>query len=303
MAIWDERLPAAFDYHVYVHHPFNLDVQTFDVQKARQHYETFGETEGRVCSLVCDRQSFVRLVPLDLPTLEIGPFFSPAFKRPEANVSYLDCLSTEELIKRAESIEGAIIDGIPRIDYVWSGQKYADLIDRKFAAVYSSHNIEHQHCLVTHLLDIESVLEEDGAAFLVVPDKRYCFDHFFPETTITDIVEASVEKRKNHRVKDVLDHHFYTAHNDAVRHWCGDHGINRSLSPLDEMTGTSFLTELERLRLSEEYIDVHAWKFTPKAFNTVLDNLFHLHMIKLRVARIYPTVKNSNEFYAVLIKG
>jgi predicted SAM-dependent methyltransferase len=301
--MWDKRLPSIFDYNRYVSHPFNIDLKSFDFQNAWQHYENFGQAEGRICSSITDRRSFIELIPLNLPILEIGPFFSPAFKRPEANVSYLDCYSCEEMIKRAESMKDASIESIPEIDYVWSGQAYSELIDRKFSVVYSSHNIEHQHCLVTHLHSIESILEEDGAVFLVVPDKRYCFDHFFPETTLTDVVEAWVSKRKKHQIKDILDHHFYTAHNDAVRHWRGDHGANQNMSLLDDARSNLFLTELEMLSSTQEHIDVHAWKFTPKAFKIVFDNLFKLKMIRLRVERIYPTVKNSNEFYVVLVKG
>lgn len=294
------QIPLEFDYRIYVNHPENFDLAKFDEAKALAHYKRFGQAEGRICSKVKCRTDFIDLIPLDLPILEIGPFFSPAFKRPKANVFYLDCLPKEEMIKRAEAIKEAVVDNIPNIDYVWSGQSYSELIDRKFAAVYSSHNIEHQPCLVTHLRDLESILEEGGAVFFVVPDKRYCFDHFFPETTIADIAEAWACEKKIHRMKDVLEHRFFSAHNEPVRHWAGDHGVNRSAFPLDGAQATSFLKELERLKLSDKYTDVHAWKFTPSAFKTVLDNLFNLKLTKLRVARIYPTVKNSNEFYAVL---
>ena len=108
---------------------------------------------------------------------------------------------------------------------------------------------------------------------------------------------------KKHRLKDVLDHHFFTAHNDTVRHWRGDHGINLNVSPLDETRIALFLAELEMLRRSEEYPDVHAWKFTPKSFKIMFDNLFNLKLTKLRLVRMYPTVKNSNKFYVVLIQG
>ena len=259
--------------------------------------------EGRICSEVKGRKNFIGLIPVEQPILEIGPFFSPAFRRPKANVHYIDCLSTEALKKRAEKLKGAAIDNIPEIDYVWSGQRYAELIGRKFSAIYSSHNIEHQPCLVAHLHDLESVLEKEGAVFLAVPDKRYCFDHFFSETNLADVVEAWAEGKKRHRLKDILEHRFFAAHNEPARHWRGDHGVNRGLSPLDDKRKVSFATELERLRSSGEYTDVHAWKFIPATFRALFDNLYSLKLTRLRIARLYPTVKNSNEFYAVLAFG
>lgn len=302
-ADWESRLPPEFDHEVYVSHAGSSDVAGFDEARARLHYKNHGMDEGRICSEVKSRKDFTGLVPAGLALLEIGPFFSPAFRRPKANVYYIDCLSTESMKKRAEKLKGATIDNIPEIDYVWSGQRYADLIGRKFSAVYSSHNIEHQPCLVAHLNDLESVLEKEGAVFLAIPDKRYCFDHFFPETNLADVVEAWAEGKKRHSLKDILEHRFFAAHNEPVRHWRGDHGVNQGLLPLDERRNAMFIAELERQRSSKEYTDVHAWKFTPEAFRMLLDNLYAMKLTRLRIARVYPTVRNSNEFYAVLVFG
>lgn len=300
---WTNRLPLEFDHAVYVNHLGNRDLASFDEARARHHYKNNGVAEGRICSNVKCRRDFIGLVPAGSSILEIGPFFSPGFTRPEANVFYLDVLSTEAMKKRAETINGARPDSIPDIDYVWQGERYTDCINRKFSVIYSSHNIEHQPCLVTYLHNLESVLEEDGAVFLVIPDKRYCFDHFFPETSLADVIQAWVEKRKKHSLKDVLEHRFFAAHNAPVRHWQGDHGVNRAILPLQAEQSTSFLVELERMRLSDDYTDVHAWKFTPSTFHVVLENLLRLKLVNLKVMRLYQTVRNSNEFYAVLVRG
>lgn len=298
---WDQRLPPEFDPVVY--QARSRDIARFDGAGARLHYQNHGMAEGRICSKVGCRRDFIGLVPPGLAILEIGPFFSPAFRRPGANVHYLDCISTESMKERAMALKNADIGNIPEIDYVWSGQRYADLIGRKFPAIYSSHNIEHQPCLVTHLHDLESVLEEDGAVFLAVPDKRYCFDHFFPETNLADVVEAWAEGRKRHRLKDILEHRFFSAHNEPARHWRGEHGVNQGSLPLDERRNAMFMAEIERLRSSDEYTDVHAWKFTPAAFRTLFGNLYSMKLTRLRIARLYPTVRNSNEFYAALVLG
>lgn len=300
LTTWEKRLPPEFEFDVYVADAGNRDVASFGEYRARRHYGSFGRAEGRVCSRVKSRADFVALVPADLAILEVGPFFSPAFRRPRVNVRYLDCLSTESLLERAGTVKGAVFENVPEIDYVWAGERYRDIVDRTFSVVYSSHNIEHQTCLIRHLQDLESVLADDGAAFFVIPDKRFCFDHFFAETNLADVFDAWVGQRHRHSVRDILEHRFFCTHNDAVRHWRGDHGDWAALAPLEGDREVAFRAEVERLRTSGEYADVHAWKFTPESFAVLLDNLFRLQMTRFRVARIYPTVKNSQEFYAVL---
>jgi hypothetical protein len=298
---WISSLPLGFSPDIYVSHPLNQDISSFSAEEARLHYDKFGEPEGRICSAIKCRNDFITLVPPKLPILEIGPFFSPAFRKPESNVSYIDCSSTETLKIRAKALPEVNLESIPEIDYVWSGQPYSDLIENKFSIIFSAHNIEHQPCLLTHLNDMESVLETHGAVFLAIPDKRYCFDHFFAETNITDVIDAWEHNRKRHRLKDILDHRFFIAHNDPQRHWKGDNGVNLGLQPLDHDRVEVFLNVLKQFGKNDEYVDVHAWKFTPRSFNILFQNLFQLKLTRFRIARQYPTLMNSNEFYVVLV--
>lgn len=50
------------------------------------------------------------------------------------------------------------------------------------------------------------------------------------------------------------------------------------------------------------YIDVHSWIFTPASFREVMSQLFDRGSIKMPVVRIYPTIWNSMELYAVFAK-
>lgn len=303
MSDLNNTLPPEFDYKIYVNSPENSDISCFDEKTAVSHYSSFGQAEGRVCNQIKSRMDFVKFIPVRQPLLEIGPFFSPSFVKAEANVYYLDCLSREEMGLRAKHVNDAAIESIPEIDYVWSGQSYAELIKRKFSNVYSAHNIEHQPCLITHIKNIESVLNVDGLVFFTVPDKRYCFDHFLAETTLADVVDAWKMGVRRHRLKDVLEHQFFPAHNDPVRHWKGDHGHNRPGSPLEGGLQHQFLEQVNKYYNETEYIDVHAWKFSPPSFRTLFNDLYDLNIIDLQILRLYPTIKNSNEFYVVLNRG
>ena len=97
-------------------------------------------------------------VPSDRSLLEIGPFCTPAFRAPVHRVAYMDAFTTEQLREQARGMAWADPALVPEIDFVWNGEKYRELIGREFDFVFSSHNIEHQPCLVTHLAEVASVM-------------------------------------------------------------------------------------------------------------------------------------------------
>ena len=90
-------------------------------------------------------------------------------------------------------------------------------------AVFSSHCIEHQPDLVRHLQEVANLLEPDGAYFLLIPNKLYCFDHFIAETSVADVMLAHHLGHRVHTLASVIEHRALTTHNDPSRHWLGDH--------------------------------------------------------------------------------
>ena len=51
------------------------------------------------------------------------------------------------------------------------------------------------------------------------------------------------------------------------------------------------------------YVDVHAWKFTPRSFATLTGLLHQIGLTRLRPTVVYNTVRSRNEFCAILTKG
>ena len=167
--------------------------------------------------------------------------------------------------------------------------------------VFSSHNIEHQPCLITHLQELASLLRPGGQVVLFVPDRRYCFDHFLPETTLLDILAAWVEPRgRRHQVRDVVKHWLFVAHNDAGRHWRGDHGDDPHRAMTTPAGGDHAQALKDFHAQAPAYLDVHAWQFTPDSFRGLVAQLNAMRLSPLTAARVYPTVTGSQEFYAVL---
>lgn len=242
------------------------------------------------------RRSFLKSIPETGTKLEIGPFANPKLKG--VDVSYFDIMDRESLVERAQSL-GLDPSHCPEIDYV---SPTADLtqIDRAFDVIFSSHCIEHQPDFVRHLAQVESLLAPGGSYYLIVPDKRYCFDHYIGESKLPDIYAAMSEKRRVHTETSILNHRLFTTHNSALRHWIGFHGPRPSIPTYaDRME--SALAECAKAKAGE-YIDVHAWFFTPVGFRNAITALRQLKLVTLEITKIYDTLFGQFEFFVVLRK-
>ncbi len=297
MGVWDD-IAAEFEPGAY--RALNPGLADMGDDALVFHYQAHGKAEGRRCSRVHDRSSFIAQLPPGLKILEIGPFWAPAFKGPEYHVAYLDVFDREELQRRAAEDpngQGAVV---PEIDFIWRGERYRDLVGREFDMVYSSHNIEHQSDLITHLQDVQSVLGVGGVFCLVVPDKRYCFDHFLPESTIAGVIEAHIYRRRRHSLATLLTDRLMHTHNDSLAHWQGHHGVDpRFPGPIVDRAKVVEET-LARSLESDGYVDAHAWQFSPELFRSIVGELDALRFTAFRPLRVYQTVYGSFEFYAVL---
>lgn len=241
------------------------------------------------------RESFKKIININLTTLEIGPFNNPIVRG--ENVEYFDVLPKEELENRADQF-GLKTTNIPFIHHVHSSGDLS-IIKGNFDQIVSAHLIEHQPCLVTHLNNIEKLLSNNGKYFLIIPDKRYCFDHFNTETTIADVLQAYHEKRVQHTLSSVLEHRALIAHNDPIRHWSNDHGVKPSAK---EISITIQNATDEYYQAGGNYIDVHAWQFTPENFGEIIKILNNLKLSKLKTKLLNQTPHGRFEFTAILEK-
>jgi hypothetical protein len=283
-------LPAEFDPVLY--RRSYADLAGMSDSQLRDHYFSNGIKEGRIASCAGERQNFLRLVPLGNSVLEIGPFCNPCLVGDR--VRYFDVLDKAGLISRAQAI-GFDHSRVPNIDYV-SPTGDLSVISERFESVLSSHCIEHQPDLIRHLNDVANLLHRNGLYFLLIPDKRYCFDHFIRESTIADVIDAHFSRRIRHTAKSVIEHRALTTHNDPGRHWRGDHGHPFTTEGIQRVRDA--IKEFDSNR--DSYIDVHAWQFTPESFRGVTEQIDRLGFAPVRPLRIYQTLFGSNEFCAIL---
>lgn len=237
------------------------------------------------------RAAFLRQVPLT-SALEIGPFNNPTIAGP--GVAYFDVLDADGLRARAGTI-GYDAARIPsRIDFV-SPVGDLDVVDRRFQAALSSHAIEHQPDLIGHLKKVSRLIEPGGSYSLIVPDRRYTFDQSRPETQLSQVEAAHRERRRVHVAESILATRLQTTHNNPFRHWLGRHGV-----PTPDAALTAAANDEVRRAADGEYIDVHAWTFSPESFRRIVAATSAA--TGLSPAVVHDTAFGDLEFFAVLRK-
>lgn len=137
------------------------------------------------------RQEFLNLIDKDVDSLEIGAFHNPILTGPRTK--YFDVIDKQKLIIRAKGY-GYDISKIPDLDYI---HPYSNLgvVKQKFDVIASSHNLEHIVDLISHFNQIEKLMNNRAKYFLIIPDKRYCFDHFKADTWLSDVLAAHFENK------------------------------------------------------------------------------------------------------------
>ena len=266
------------------------DLADLSADQLTDHYWQFGRHEGRSANSLPDRRAFAQMAAR-ASVLELGPFANPLINHHHAR--YADVLSTDELRSRAAEL-GLDVTGVPHIDWVVRPGELSSIPSR-FESVLSSHVTEHQPDLIGHLQQVGNLLAPGGCYFLILPDHRYCFDHFQVPSTLAKALDRHYSRAAVHALESVIEHRAMTTHNDATRHWQGDHG-SISEGFLDRVR--SAIEEYEAARSA--YVDVHAWYFTPDSWRSLVTSLRELRMIPFEVARVYPTRWGQNEFWTVL---
>jgi hypothetical protein len=219
--------------------------------------------------------------------LEIGASFNPvAPKRAGYNVKILDFMSTEELIS-LNAARGHDISQIEIVDYIWDGRSLEEIIGphEKFDWIIASHVIEHVPDLITFINECGGILTENGVVSLVIPDKRYCFDCFRPVSSLSQVIDAFVARRRRHSPGSVMEYFLYHCWKNELLAWdkeySGDIRFPYSMDFAKKM--------FAKASSSQDYIDIHAWCFTPSSFRLLIHDLTCLELITLKECVFFPT--------------
>jgi hypothetical protein len=266
-------------------------------EELESHFLEYGINEGRVYNSITDRRSFINLLNKEGNVLEIGPLDNPQLDHTSANYYSIDVFDKEQLIQNYINDPNVVKENIIEPSYVIANNNYT-IIKEKFTSIFSSHNIEHVPCLVTFLQSLQTLLTDDGSIYFIIPDKRFCFDHFKKETDIYDVLQLYHEKNWRPKFTNVLKQASQITHSNPQEHWNSDHGT------VDVATG--IMENYERILNQYNtgaYIDTHVSFFTPKAFLDIVNILKRLQLIELEIQSIFHTLRGQLEFFVVLKKA
>jgi len=265
------------------------------------HYKKFGKNEGRMLKklfgLTPRERAVFHLINKKGLGLEVGPSHNPiAPKKAGYNVHILDHASADELRAKYQG-HNVNLDNIEEVDYVWRGQPLQELIGDEaiYDWIIASHVIEHVPDFVSYIQQCEKLLTKNGVLSLVIPDKRYCFDYFSPATFTGEILDAYLQKRTRPTSGQVFNHIANASKkNDSIAWGASDKGGATQL--VHEFSEAS--NEWHRSLLSDDYIDVHCWRFTPASFRLIISDLANLNLTNLEIKAEFDT--NGCEFYVTL---
>jgi hypothetical protein len=136
--------------------------------------------------------------------------------------------------------------------------------------IIASHVIEHTTDPIGFLLDLGELLSERGRIALVVPDKRFCFDHHKPISTTGAILDAHLHPINIHSPGAVFDHFAHHVTRDKAIVWADQNpDANFEFTYSIEQAWAETKQAME----SHDYIDIHRWTFTPSSLAFALASL------------------------------
>jgi FkbM family methyltransferase len=253
------------------------------------------------------RERITRFITPQQKGIEIGPYFQPlAPKRLGYNCLVVDVFDAATLRQHAlddPNLPNQITDEIEEVDLLGSSSAIAELVEARdrlgtFDYIISSHSFEHLPDPIRFLQGCSKVLRPGGILSMALPDRRTCFDHFRPHSTLAELLDAYFAARDRPTLAQVFE--------QASLRCC--FGAQQALGfALDDdpaqIVPLTWLSEAfaqwQSLRTQPDaYHDVHCWTFTPASFELIVRDLIFLKLISWNVLEISETV--GAEFYVQL---
>jgi predicted SAM-dependent methyltransferase len=204
--------------------------------------------------------------------LEIGPSHSPFFPKAAGyrveTADHTDAAGLREKYAHDVSVD---ISKIESVDYLLDGRPMHEIIGKEacYDFIFSSHVIEHVPDFIAYMISCEKLLADGGVAVLAVPDKRRTFDIFQKLTSTGDIIQAHLERRRRHTPGAVFDFFAnFASMNGRIAWDRSDVGV---VTPVDSIDNAS--AKCTQANVSDEYMDVHGWYFTPSSFRLIMQDL------------------------------
>lgn len=236
---------------------------------------------------------------------EIGPLDRPLIGRADGSVYYVDHCDTATLRGRW-STDPAVDVSKLQVDAVWGQRTLREALEEAHAFdlrpdgldyVVASHVIEHVPDLVSWLHEVWAAVSPSGAVRLAVPDRRFTFDFLRRTSSLTDVLDAFVAKRRTPGSSRVLDFALHLADVDCGAAWRGEVTVHNT-RPKYSLAAALSLAE-DALR-NGTYHDVHCWVFTPSSFAELMLALCERDCLAFACEWLKPTEPDTFEFFVSL---
>lgn len=226
--------------------------------------------------------------------LEIGAFDLPLVEPSEGQCDFADWNTTEHLKEVAGRANGHNPEFVVQVQFNLN-QGY-DQVAESYDWIAASHVIEHVPDLIGGLAQLHSKLKPGGVLFLVIPDKRYIFDLYRRESTLTDALAAHRSGLKHPSFAQVFDYFYYCAPG-VIGHdvWAG----KPVPSPNLDFAASLALAE----KAEHSYQDAHCWVLTPESFATLMRSLIDAQMSNFQLEGLGQTAPGGIDFSVVLRRG
>ncbi|MDL2279740.1 class I SAM-dependent methyltransferase [Desulfovibrio sp. OttesenSCG-928-G11] len=230
--------------------------------------------------------------------LEIGPGNNPIFYRSEGDVHYADVRNAAEVDDTFFSTDKSGKQAV-ELDFVIKGSYAASLKDVEvFDHVILCHVLEHIPRLIAFFQDIIKVMCPGGLLYLILPDHRFCFDHFRQPTSFAEAYYVHINKLAAPPWR-VFDSHFLNAGYNIPSMYWNEKNLAQAIllqrrQSLQEARQN--MEEAEKGLVSNSHVSV----FTPWSFLLFLFSMLRVRMAAFSCERFFTTQKNEFSFGAVL---
>lgn len=254
------------------------------------------------------RQRVLNLVlPRGRTGVEIGPLAHPLILKSDGEmggeVLYADHMPTDGLrhhYRQHPTLGPSGIDGIVPVDIVLGEGGLPEALGERGPVDYivASHVVEHIPDPLGWLAEAATTLREGGVFCLIVPDKRFTFDHFRTPTSVGALLAARLAGLRKPPLSIVYEHFARACAIDRRAVW---QGRPVAMRPLTGGPAAAF-EAVERIARDGSYTDVHCSVFTPFSFAVALEEVLSLGLLPFECATLEPTREREDEFFVLLRK-
>ncbi len=218
--------------------------------------------------------------------LEVAPYFDPLTDKTQLNVLYADCLSTEQIRKKASENPDLRTFAVPDIAIVWTpGKALRDCISTgvSFDFAVASHVLEHVPNPVGWLNEILQVMKVGSVLAIILPDKPATSHYMRQETTDSELVGWWLERPAiptPSQVYDLLSNGYQRKDGEPLKFM-----KNFSASQLRRSYEDHEVMNFTLWSFNERhYLDVHCSVWTPERFVSAMKRMGALDLLNVEVS-------------------